>query len=135
MHNTTPEQFAIDVIEASNKQPVVLMMSASWCGPCKVMKPVLEQIATEQGIPLVGLDAGEARDLAAEHGVRAVPTLLVFKDGVVTAMTSGGKSELQLRSWLAAAGVPPKIHAGELVTTTITANKITAGAVTPKAQP
>lgn len=110
MHNTNPEQFAVDVIEASKAEPVVLLMSAAWCGPCKVMKPLLESIAAEKGIPLVGLDAGVARDLAAQYNVRAVPTLLVFEDGVVTATTSGGKSESQLRSWLAAAGLPATVR-------------------------
>jgi thioredoxin-like negative regulator of GroEL len=102
MHNTTPENFAADVGAGTT----VVMFHASWCGPCKGMKPLVEALAAELGFRLIGVDAGEHRTLASVHGVRGVPTLTVFRDGAAQASVSGGQTDARLRSFLAAAGVP-----------------------------
>jgi thioredoxin 1 len=102
MHNTTAEYFAADVGTGTT----VVMFHAKWCGPCQGMKPVVHDLSEELGFKLIGVDAGEHRTIAAAHGVRNVPTLIVFKDGQATERAVGGKTPEQLRSWLAAAGVP-----------------------------
>jgi len=110
MYNTSKDNFHTDVVQASRLDSVVVLMHASWCGPCKGLKPILERLALEQGFTLVGVDAGADRGVAAQYNVRSVPALLVFDGGVVTATRMGGATEDQLRSWLAAAGVPPRLE-------------------------
>jgi putative thioredoxin len=106
MHNTHNTAFFDDVLKASYAAPVVVMFHASWCGPCRGMKPLVEAMAAELGFTLVGVDAGEQRDLAAMEGVRGVPTIIVYRNAVAVGQPSvGGKTEAQLRSFLAAAGV------------------------------
>lgn len=110
MHNTTTDNFHTDVVQSSRLDVVVLLLHAAWCGPCKLLKPILERLAAEQGFTLVGVDAGEHRAVAAQLNVRSVPTIMVYDNGVVKATRAGGATEDQLRSWLAAAGVPPRIE-------------------------
>lgn len=106
MKNTHNAAFFDDVLTPSYAAPVVVMFHASWCGPCKSMKPLVERLAGDVGFTLVGVDAGVCRELAATEGVRGVPTLIVYKNGkAVGAPSAGGKTEPQLRSFLAAAGV------------------------------
>lgn len=112
MLNTTHDNFDTDVVQASHLEPVVVMLHAAWCGPCKAMKPALEQLAAEQGFKLVGVDAGADREMAAKLGVRAVPALIVFDQGAAQHTRAGGAAPEQLRMWLAAAGVPVKIEVG-----------------------
>jgi putative thioredoxin len=106
MHNTHNTAFFDDVLKASYAEPVVVMFHASWCGPCKSMKPLVERLATDIGFTLVGVDAGAERELATSESVRAVPTLIVYKDGkAVGSPSAGGKTETALRTFLATAGV------------------------------
>lgn len=106
MHNTHNTAFFDDVLTPSYAAPVVVMFHASWCGPCKGMKPIVEALAAEQGFTLVGVDAGAERTLAGTEGVRGVPTLIVYKNGKAEASSAGGLTADKLRSFLAAAGVP-----------------------------
>jgi thioredoxin 1 len=67
----------------NSKVPVLVEFGAVWCGPCQRMLPVLEKLATEQEskIKVVKVDIDDCPTLAAAHGIRSVPTLLLFKDG------------------------------------------------------
>ena len=106
MQNTSNSKFFDDVLAPSYATPVVVMFHASWCGPCKSMKPLMERLAGSR-FHLVGVDGGTERDLAASEGVRGVPAILVYRDGKqVGDSLFGGKTEAQVLAFLAAAGVP-----------------------------
>ncbi|KGA01165.1 thioredoxin [Cobetia amphilecti] len=70
-----------EVIES--EQPVLVKFWAPWCGPCKMLDPIVESIAEEQGAALkvVAINVDDAPDLAAQNGVRGLPTIALFKDG------------------------------------------------------
>ena len=76
---------------------VLLDFFATWCGPCKMLSPVLEQLDKE-GFPvqIVKVDTDEAPELAAEYNVQAIPTLLYFKDGKVENRTMGYQRKDQI---------------------------------------
>ena len=70
-----------EVVLKSDK-PVLVDFNATWCGPCRMLKPVLEEIADERAdVKVVGIDVDENRDLAGEYGVFSIPCLILFKDG------------------------------------------------------
>lgn len=78
-----------DKVLKSDK-PVLVDFYADWCGPCKMLSPVVEQIAEESDAYRVcKLNVDEAMDIAAEYGVVSIPTLVVFKDGAAAARTVG----------------------------------------------
>ena len=86
-----------DEIVASNKA-VAVDCSAEWCGPCKMMHPVVEELAAEyEGKAVIGfLDVDECPDVCAEFGVMNIPTILYFKDGKLTDKTVGAMQKSDL---------------------------------------
>jgi thioredoxin len=81
--DTTTQAFVHDVIEASRDVPVLVDFWAPWCGPCKMIAPVLEEMAREQGGKLLvaKVNTDEYFDRAIEYGVQGIPTLLFFANG------------------------------------------------------
>src|SRR5688572_31595965 len=75
--------FEKEVLKSS--EPVVVDFFAEWCGPCKAMAPALEAVATElKGkVKVVKIDVDENPQITAKYGIRAMPTLMIFKDGKV----------------------------------------------------
>jgi thioredoxin 2 len=100
-----------DFAEVAERSPVPALvdMWATWCGPCRMVSPALEQLATERAgeIKLVKVDVDAAPRLSERFEVRAVPTLMVLRDGEVIARQAGAAPVPALRSWLDGA-VPPQ---------------------------
>ena len=70
-------------IVLKSSKPVLVDFNATWCGPCRMLKPTLEQVAAERpDVTVVGIDVDENSDLAGEYGVFSIPCLVLIKDGV-----------------------------------------------------
>jgi putative thioredoxin len=96
------DEFEKIVIEGSNKVPVVVDFWAEWCGPCKMLKPVLEKLAEEyQGkFILAKVDSDANQALAGQYGVRGIPNVKAFLGGKVIDEFSGALSESEVRAFL-----------------------------------
>ena len=86
----TQDSFRSSVIDAD--QPVIVDFWASWCGPCRMLSPIVDQVADERPDVKVGkVNVDEQPDLAAQFGVMSIPTLLVFKDGKLVNQSVGSR--------------------------------------------
>ncbi len=83
------------------KDIVLVDFFATWCGPCKMLSPVLEELASDRGnIEIVKMDIDECENLARDYGIMSVPTLLLFKNGQLVSKKSGYMPKEQLMSWI-----------------------------------
>ena len=82
--------------------PALIDLWAPWCGPCRMVSPALEQLATEMAgrLKLVKVNVDESPRLQQRFGVQGIPTLLVLRDGTVTARQTGAAPAAALRTWL-----------------------------------
>lgn len=82
MREITAAQFESEVIDSD--MPVLVDFSATWCGPCRAMEPVLKKFAEEVAdrVKCVKIDVDDAHELAAEYSIRSIPNLIFFKNGV-----------------------------------------------------
>jgi thioredoxin-like negative regulator of GroEL len=74
----------------------ILYFSATWCGPCKNFKPIMEQVSRELPVQFVDIDASP--QLVAEYGVRSVPTIVILNNGQVASKQAGVLTESQIKS-------------------------------------
>jgi len=88
--------FDAEVVNSPN--PVLVDFWAEWCGPCKMIAPILDEIANEKAgaVKIAKVDVQESQGLASKFGIRAIPTLLFFKDGVVREQIVGAPTKRDL---------------------------------------
>lgn len=99
MINATAENFKEEVLEAQGK--VLVDFWADWCGPCKMIAPILEEIAAErQDVKIVKVNVDEQMALAMEYKVSAIPSLMVFRDGEKIASAVGAQPKGELLALL-----------------------------------
>ncbi|HVC37966.1 MAG TPA: thioredoxin TrxA [Gammaproteobacteria bacterium] len=98
--STTDANFETDVLKSS--LPVLVDYWAEWCGPCKMISPILEEIATSyQGkLKIAKVNVDENAQLTQKYGIRSIPTLMLFKDGNVQAQKIGALSKSQLAAFI-----------------------------------
>ena len=94
--------FEGDVLQSD--KPVLVDYWAEWCGPCKMIAPILDEMAGKFGdrLQIAKLNVDENRTVAAKYGIRGIPTLMLFKDGQVAATKVGALSKSQLEAFLSA---------------------------------
>ena len=98
--NVTDTSFEDDVLKAEG--PVLVDYWAEWCGPCKMIAPVLEEIAKDYDgeLKVCKLNIDENNETPPKFGIRGIPTLMLFKDGAVEATKVGALSKSQLAAFI-----------------------------------
>lgn len=95
----TKDNFQTEVLEA--KETVLVDFWASWCGPCKMIGPIIDQIADERSdIKVCKVNVDDEQELAVQFKVMSIPTLLVFKDGKVVNQSLGAKPKAAILAML-----------------------------------
>ena len=99
----TDQSFEADVLKSS--EPVVVDFRAEWCGPCRMIGPALEEIATELNgkVKIVKMNVDENQQIPAQFGIRSIPTLMLFKDGKLASQKVGAAPKSDLSRWISAA--------------------------------
>ena len=98
--HTSDAAFDADVLQ--NNKAVLLDFWAEWCGPCKMIAPLLDEVADkyEEKLDVVKLNVDENPNTAQKFGIRSIPTLILFKDGAVQAQMMGAMPKSQLEEFL-----------------------------------
>ena len=95
----TKDNFQSEILNSD--KPVLLDCWASWCGPCRMVLPIIEQIAGERDdIKVAKINVDEEPELARQYGIMTIPTLMVIKDGQVVKQSAGAKSKAQILDML-----------------------------------
>jgi thioredoxin 1 len=97
------KSFQADVLQS--KEPVLVDFWAEWCGPCRAVAPVLEEVAGElKGkLKIVKLNVDENPETAAKYGIQSIPTLMIFKNGEMASRQIGAAPKAKIVQWITAA--------------------------------
>ena len=98
--NITDENFETEVLKGS--KPTLVDFWAEWCGPCKMIGPILEELAVEMDgkIVIAKVDVDSNTQTAMQYSIRSIPTLIIIKDGIVLAQHIGAASKAQLENFI-----------------------------------
>lgn len=94
------DSFESDVLKAG--KPVLVDYWAEWCGPCRMIAPILDEVSEtyKEKLQIAKMNVDENRDIPAKFGIRGIPTLMLFKDGQLAATKVGAMSKAQLTAFL-----------------------------------
>jgi thioredoxin 1 len=100
MKHATDTSFEQDVLKAS--KPVLVDFWAEWCGPCRQLSPILDDLSAELGerVSIVKVNIDENPEAPGKYGVRGIPTMILFKNGEAVATKVGALPKTQLKAWL-----------------------------------
>ena len=98
--HTTDATFETDVLKSTH--PVLVDYWAEWCGPCKMIAPILDEVANSYAgkLQIAKMNVDENRDIPAKFGIRGIPTLMIFKNGELAATKVGAMSKSQLTAFI-----------------------------------
>ncbi len=100
MIQVSDESFEDEVLKAD--KPVLVYFGAEWCGPCKMLKPIIERLADEcvDKLKVVKVDIDKAQEVTSRYGIRGVPTLVIFRNGEKLDSKVGAVSQAQLEYFI-----------------------------------